>query len=173
MKSNRTNYDFIHPRSRTTTTSVTTIPTNVICHLQNHYFPITDLQCHMDVLQKKDWSQLTARLLDTTTSACSPSGDRLASNLVVVASTRIMTDAGKCIGELVANAIDASATSGAAPIGRFGMGFFACLGLLYKHPLRTIHVHSMRGPDSFLLPIRYNNDENGIYEARIIPAASS
>ena len=172
MKSNRTNYDFLHPRSSTSATSTTTIPTNIICHLQNHYFPITDLQCHMDVLQKKDWSQLTARLLDTTTSACSPSGDRLASNLVVVASTRIMTDAGKCIGELVANAIDASATNGAAPIGRFGMGFFACLGLLYKHPLRTIHVHSMRGPDSFLLSIRYN-DTNDIYEARIIPAASS
>ena len=175
MKSDRTSYDFIHPRQTSriaTTTSTSTIPTNIICHLQNHFFPITDLQCHMDVLQKKDWSQLTARLLDTTTSACSPSGDRLASNLVVVASTCIMTDVGKCIGELVANAIDASATNGAVPIGRFGMGFFACLGLLYKHPLRTIHVHSMRGPDSFLLSIRYSN-ENGIYEARIIPAASS
>ena len=75
--------------------------------------------------------------------ACTPLGGRVADGLIRVAATRVFSDPTQAVLELVVNGIDAHRTmAGAAPVGRFGLGFFSILYYAFATPGRVVRLES-------------------------------
>lgn len=68
-------------------------------------------------------------------------GERIAQNLVRVASTRIFADPSQSILEIPVNSIDAMLPDRQS-VGKFGMGFFSILHWIVGHPDRELKITS-------------------------------
>lgn len=106
-------------------------------------------------------------------NVCTSYGQKICSNLVRVAATRIFDDRNRAIAELVANSIDAY-SKGSDSIGRFGMGFFSIFsfldGIAEKRyiPGNYIQINSFKlGEKGFTCII--DTDHQGTIRFKLLP----
>lgn len=80
----------------------------------------------------------------TNENQCNTIGQRISSNLIRVAGSRIFSDETRAFVELVVNSIDATRLKHGIDnsVGKFGFGFYSILALIIGRPERHISIES-------------------------------